>query len=73
MPSIHIVRGVTIFPDDETFHVEELVPPTQFPAATLIKVVIEGNKVLHWWQTASAPRHVVRLPSQTLPATAGGD
>ena len=45
-----ISRGVTTFPDDETFHSEELMPPTDAADAQLIKVVIDGNKVTHWWQ-----------------------
>lgn len=47
---ITLSRGVTTFPDDETFHTEELLPPTDAPDASLIKVVIEGNTVTHWWQ-----------------------
>lgn len=53
--AIKISRGVTVFPDDLTFHAEELTPPLDHPDASLIKVVIEGNTVTHWWQS-SRPR-----------------
>lgn len=48
--TVTIFRGVTTFPDDETFHSEELIPPIEEPDAQLIKIVIQGNTVIHWWQ-----------------------
>lgn len=64
--TIKIARGVTVFPDDDTFHVEELIPPVHLPDAELIKIHIDGNVVTHWWQHAEP-----KVNSTVLRAAAG--
>lgn len=56
--AISISRGVTNFPDNDSFHVEELTPPTDAPDASLIKVDIQGNRIVHWWQSSRAKAKV---------------
>lgn len=63
---ISISRGVTNFPDNDTFHVEELSPPVDAPDASLIKVDIQGNKIVHWWQSSR-----VKVSGPALRAAAG--
>lgn len=63
---ISISRGVTTFPDNDSFHVEELIPPTDAPDASLIKVDISGDRVTHWWQSSR-----LRVDGPTLRAAAG--
>jgi len=63
---ISIARGVTTFPDNDSFHVEELTPPIDAPDASLIRVDIEGNKIVHWWQSSR-----MKVNGPTLRAAAG--